>query len=372
MRLVHTADWQIGKPFLRFGDKAEALRAARLEAIEAIGRLAVAKGAAHVLVAGDVYDSETPSNVTLRAPIERMRGFPGVTWHLLPGNHDPHRPAGIWERFSALGPPANVRVHLTAEPVDLGPEAVLLPAPLTNKAETRDLTARFDDTETPPGKIRVGLAHGAVTRFGVKGDEGEAGNQIDPTRAERANLDYLALGDWHRTCEIGAKTWYSGTPEPDRFDSQTVGTALVVDIPQAGAAPTVTPRTVGTYRWASESVEIGEAEALAAHEAALRQAHDPLSRLVLKFCVRGALSMVGRQALVEWLERLEAAVFHLAADLAVRVRPEANDLEAIDFDGVLRRVAETLKARAADETLTVDERTIAEDALMALYLEATA
>ena len=46
MRFLHTADWQIGKPFLRFGEKAEALRAARLDAVERLGELAVAEGIA--------------------------------------------------------------------------------------------------------------------------------------------------------------------------------------------------------------------------------------------------------------------------------------------------------------------------------------
>ncbi|RAI39239.1 metallophosphoesterase family protein [Rhodoplanes roseus] len=372
MRVVHTADWQIGKPFVRFGAKAEAFRAARLDAVEAIGRLAVAEGAAHVLVAGDVFDSDTPTNVTLRAPLERMRGFAAVTWHLLPGNHDAHRPGGPWERMAALGPPANVRLHLTAEPVVLAPDAVLLPAPLTSRAETRDLTARMDDAATPPGTLRIGLAHGAVTRFGVAENEGEATNQIDPGRADKAGLDYLALGDWHRTREIGPRTWYAGTPEPDRHDSQTVGTALLVTLTGAGAPPRVEPRTVGTFRWAADAFELADATPLASREALLRTTHDPVSKLVLKLKVTGALSIAARRALDEWLERLQAAVFHLDTTLALAVRPDPADIERIDFDGVLRRVAESLKARADDPALTTAERQVAEDALLALYLEATA
>ncbi|MBK5957470.1 hypothetical protein CCR97_04495 [Rhodoplanes elegans] len=372
MRFVHTADWQIGKPFVRFGDKAEAFRAARLDAVEAIGRLAVAEGAPHVLVAGDVFDSDSPTNVTLRAPIERMRGFSAVTWHLLPGNHDAHRPGGPWERLAALGLPANVRLHLSPEPVALGETAEVLPAPLTSRHETRDLTARMDDTETPEGAIRIGLAHGAVTRFGTPDDEGEAANQIDPGRAEKARLDYLALGDWHRTRQIGPRTWYAGTPEPDRHDSQTVGTALLVTIPQAGAPPTVEPRSVGTYRWATDAFDLADTDTLAAREAVLRNAHDPVSKLVLRLKITGALSIAARQNLDEWLERLQASVFHLDAALSLAIRPDAADLERIDFDGVLRRVAESLKARAADPALGAAERQTAEDALLALYLEATA
>ena len=92
LRFLHTADWQIGKPFRQFGEREALLKRARLEAIETIGRLAVAEGVRHVLVAGDVYDSEAPAPQTLREPLERMRAFPGLAWQLVPGKHDPHRP----------------------------------------------------------------------------------------------------------------------------------------------------------------------------------------------------------------------------------------------------------------------------------------
>ena len=95
MRLIHTADWQIGKVFKQFGAKEESLRQARLAAIERLGTLAKENGAKHILVAGDIYDHEAPNILTLRAPIERMKSFADVQWHLLPGNHDPHRPEGV-------------------------------------------------------------------------------------------------------------------------------------------------------------------------------------------------------------------------------------------------------------------------------------
>jgi DNA repair exonuclease SbcCD nuclease subunit len=370
MRFIHTADWQIGKPFLRFSAKAEALRAARLDAVERLGRLAVSEGVADILVAGDVFDAETPTNVTLRGPLQRMQGFAGVTWHLLPGNHDPHRPGGVWERLIALGLPSNVRPHLSPEPVALAAGCFLLPAPLTTKSETRDLTAGMGGRATPAGAIRIGLAHGAITQFGAS--EGEAKNPVDPARAERAGLDYLALGDWHRTQAINPRTWYAGTPEPDRHNSQAIGTALLVTIAQAGALPDVVPCPVGTYHWRSDTIALGEIDRLAAHEATLRAAAEPLSKLVVELAITGAVSIAARRSLDEWIERLQASVFHLDAGLDLRILPDRADLESIDFDGVLRRVAETLKSRAGDEGLALPERLIAEDALMTLYFEATA
>ena len=94
---------EIGKVFKQFGDKEESLRQATLTAIKSIGRLAVQESADHVLVAGDVFDNKVPTEVTLRAPLERIKLFPQVKWHFLPGNHDPHRPQGLWERLTRLG-----------------------------------------------------------------------------------------------------------------------------------------------------------------------------------------------------------------------------------------------------------------------------
>src|SRR3546814_10816514 len=95
-----------------------------------------------------------------------MRRFPAVTWHLIPGNHDPHRPKGVWDRVREQGVPENVRLHLSPEPAALDASAVLLPAPLTRRSEGGDLTEWMDGTETPDGSLRIGLAHGSVVGFG--------------------------------------------------------------------------------------------------------------------------------------------------------------------------------------------------------------
>ena len=70
---------------------------------------------------------------TLLEPLERMRGFPGVSWHVISGNHDFHRGNGLWDRARALGLPSNVHLHLAPEAAPLGDGAVLLPAPLKPK-----------------------------------------------------------------------------------------------------------------------------------------------------------------------------------------------------------------------------------------------
>jgi DNA repair exonuclease SbcCD nuclease subunit len=337
----------------------------RLAAIERLGALAKSNGVHHILVAGDVYDNEAPNPHTLRAPIERMKPFADIHWHLLPGNHDPHRPEGVWDRVAQLGLPSNIHLHLTPTPFPLDDNAILLPAPLLRKSEYDDISAWMDAAVTPPGSLRIGLAHGSVVNFG---SEGEATNPIDPARAGMAQLDYLALGDWHRTLQVGPASWYAGTPEPDRAGRQEQGTALLVDIAGSRAAPSVSPLTTGTYRWITRSERLDDEGALVDFDQRLRDEPD-LSRLVLRLRVEGSLPLVTHAAFQRRMADLEAAVFHLDLDQAsLTVRPTQADLEAIDFDGVLRRSADRLKNVIDDSAASPELRRRAEEALVELYV----
>ena len=168
MRFVHTSDWHVGKSFSFADEAAQSLRDERLEAVTRIGRLALAQDAPTVLVAGDIYDVPTPVERTLWQPIERMRAFPALTWHLIPGNHDAHTAHGPWERLRRQKDklPENIRLHLTPEPAEIaGGAAWLLPAVLTRRHAYGDPTADLDGQATPEGATRIGLAPWLHHRF---------------------------------------------------------------------------------------------------------------------------------------------------------------------------------------------------------------
>ena len=168
MRFIHTSDWQIGKTFRLVDDETLAiLRAERLDVISRIGRLAQEHGAAAVLVAGDVFDVTGVSLTTLLQPIERMRQFTGVEWHLVPGNHDAHGADGPWERLLRTPLPPNIKLHTRPEPQPIsGTSAWVLPAILTQRHSLSDTTLPMDAMSTPEGALRIGLAHGSVRSFG--------------------------------------------------------------------------------------------------------------------------------------------------------------------------------------------------------------
>jgi hypothetical protein len=79
--------------------------------------------------------------------------------------------------------------------------------------------------------------------------------------------------------------------------------------------------------------------------------------------------MAGRARIDAVLAGLEAAVCTLETDFAgLRIRPDPQDLEAIDFDGALRQAAQRLQARLQAPGLAPEDERVVEGALVKLHL----
>ena len=367
-RFIHTADWQVGKVF-RFVDDAAmgTLQTARLEAITRIGELALEHHVQHVLVAGDVYDHAAPSLRSRNQVIERMRAHDSVQWHLLPGNHDPHQPNGLWDQICRRGLPDNIHAHTEATVATIEPDvATLLPAPLHHRRTLADPTAWMDQAHTDDGLIRIGLAHGAVHGFDT--DEEQRANPIEPTRPQLARLDYLALGDWHGELQVNERCWYSGTPETDSFQTRGRGTALLVEIDGPGELPHVTPLSTGQFRWVSLDERAESIEDIKLLDSQLRRIEGNLNRTLVDLRVYGALSLADMQQFEEQIvEGAAAALLHLRINREqLYPEPTDEDLDSIDPGGVVRAAADRLR-RVAEAGASDAE--LAREALHRLYVE---
>ena len=338
-RFLHTADWQMGRQYRQFeAEDAAAMAEARFTAVERIAQLASDQACDAVLVAGDVFDAQTVSDRTIRRTFNAMAGFSGP-WVLLPGNHDAALAESVWSRAQRLGAvPANVVLALTPGVIELLDQGIaVLSAPLTQRMTHSDLTDSFDGLETASGLLRVGLAHGSVQ--GILPEDIDATN---PIAADRARLDYLALGDWHGVKQIDARTWYSGTPEPERFRNNEAGYALVVDIAAPGAVPTVTPHRTGQYEWHQVQQTLSVDTDL---DELLRLIDLPAAS-VLDIRLSGEIDLAGEQRLEEALSVAQARHRSLRCDRSgLSLRPTDEDISALHADGYLGEVIEELRAR---------------------------
>jgi len=179
---IHTADWQLGKPFAGVDDPAKCslLQNERIDVIRRIADIAVERKAEFVLVAGDLFDSPRATKTTVSAACSAI-GQIGLPVYAIPGNHDHGGAGGLWDQEffqrerDQLAP--NFHVLLKAEPVELE-HAVLFPCPLLRRHESTDPTnwlRSFPEEMTRFGdKPRVVIAHGSVTDFGGFRDDEES------------------------------------------------------------------------------------------------------------------------------------------------------------------------------------------------------
>jgi hypothetical protein len=268
---------------------------------------------------------------------------------MMPGNHDAALAAGVWTRARQLGClPANV--HLLDQPVatvfpELG--CVVLAAPLTQRQTYSDLTDWFDAAPSDSGLIRIGIAHGSVG--GILPESVDATNPIAADRAATARLDYLALGDWHGTRRIDARTWYSGTPEPDRFRANEPGNVLQVDIARAGAEPVVEVVPVAAYRWREWERRLTVASDLDELESSLAAVD---SRDVVALRLAGDVDLEQQRRIRQLLGVAQARARTLETDLSgIRLKPTDADIATLAADGYVGEVLAELRdlAQAGDE-----------------------
>ena len=368
-RFIHSSDLHIGK---RFGNMPEDLRGRLREARHGIiGRLAAQArdhGATTILLAGDTFDTETPTPAVRRQAFSEMAQNTPLRWVVLPGNHDSLQAAELWSAAA----PDNVVFAIEPEAMTIASDVALLPAPCTTRRPGRDLTEWMDSAATPEGAIRLGLAHGAIQDFS---EDAAASDIIAPDRAARAGLDYLALGDWHGYIAVNARTHYSGTPEPDRFKHDRPGQALLVSIAGRGATPEITPVETGSFAWRTVPLHFLAGDDSAALLAALLPAGALRRQTLLRIAASGRVRLGGRTALTMAIDGaapdfalLELDESELATDC------ESEDLDLIDRAGALREAAQALLAESIDEARSSPDREVSRQALVRLfsYCEAVA
>ena len=365
---IHTADWQLGKPFGQFpAEIGGALRMARQDVISKIAQAAKSAGAKHVLVAGDVWDTKTPSKATLRQPLAIMGEESEVQWWLLPGNHDPDGTDGLWDRVEAIKP-ANVQPLREATPFEIEPGIFILPAPWSRIQHGQDLTEWMVSCDTPKDGIRIGLAHGGVRGFG---SEGEGSREIiPPDRAETARLDYLALGDWHGYAEISPRSFYPGTPEPDRHKSGARGQVLAVTV-DAGTVPQVNIIPTANYDWPLIKLNVepgGLRDQLLDLRRQLKTGH-PLRHTHVRLDVSGEMTVEDWNEFEAFSEEMlgECASFDVRGRETIRLLVIAEDIESLDAQGSVREAADVLAARSENPDLSLDDRQMASEALRLLF-----
>lgn len=148
---------------------------------------------------------------------------------------------------------------------------------------------------------------------------------------------------------MNPRSWYSGTPEPDRFprnDDYQGGQVLAVTA-QRGQLPAVQPRPTACLRWLPLRVELQSSADVERLERQLEQllGDEPGQQLLL-LEEQGSLSLEGHRRYDALLERWEAQLLRLKRRGRCGTSPDAQELAELcgrSDDPLIARVASDLQ-----------------------------
>ena len=365
-RFIHSSDLHLGR---RFSNLPEDIRGRLMEArhlaINALAAAAREHGADDIFIAGDLFDTETPSERVWRQALAAMRAAERLRWWIIPGNHDSLAAETLWKRFCDEAPDS-VRLVEKPTPVEVAPQVTLVPSPVPSRFPGRDLTEWMTGCATPEGYLRIGLAHGGVVTFGSE-DDGRETIPID--RARSAGLDYLALGDWHGFMQLSDRAFYSGSPERDRFKHQGRGICLAVTIPGPRAVPQINEVETGKFDWSKVELHLTpEQDAAQAFASVLPNASAGRRNMLLRTLATGWIRLPQRIALETAIEHALPEFGHFEfSDSELMTECVAEDLDEIAAGGALRVAAKTLYEDARNDGASPLDRRVADAALSRLY-----
>ena len=290
MRLLHTADWHLGRTF-----HGESLSAAHATTIDHLVTLARESAVDAVVVAGDVYDRALPPVEAIELADEALARLSEVCPVIvISGNHDSGRRLGFGARVLTKG-----GVHLHTVPANTGAavpvgEGIVYPIPylepdvvratfgVEERTHAAVLSAAMhrvhaDLDRRPPATPTAVLAHAFVTGATESDSERDltVGGSASVSSSVFDGIGYLALGHLHGPQRVGDLGRYAGSPVALSFsEARHVKSTAVVEVLGIGSTvelvPCPVPRALATIRGTLEELLL--TPDLAAHEDAWVQA----------------------------------------------------------------------------------------------------
>lgn len=205
MKLLHTSDLRLGMAFPHHVQRAEELRAARLDSLRAVLALAAREGAQAVILAGNTLADNRVAHLDLMDAVSVLSGSP-VPVYLLPGLTDPDTPDSPYAvRADLFVAP----IHVLRTPVQVG-GLTLVPFPVRSREAL------------PPWEGKGQLAVACA-----------------PPPQAPGGFEYVAMGGSPFPEHHGAAHW-CGTPEGYDYGHPPGAVTLIEDL-QPRSLPTGSP-----------------------------------------------------------------------------------------------------------------------------------
>lgn len=263
LKLLHTADWHIGKQFGLFEvEVSRKLARDRVSVIEQIMGRARHYDVDGVLCAGDLFDEPDPGEQWWRAVRDVFTKWNKAGWNrpviLLPGNHDPLTHGSVFSDQHPFRRDLPDWIHVVDRndfELELNDRAVVYATPCHSTAGDNDLALTLPRRNEGDERIRIGLVHGST--FDMAGYENRF--PVSKDAPQKRGLDYLAIGDTHSFREVNgnevAPIVYPSAPEPTKFGESGAGYVAIVTFRRRGLRPRIQREHVARWTWREVTVQ---------------------------------------------------------------------------------------------------------------------
>ncbi|MGA2121496.1 MAG: DNA repair exonuclease [Methanoregula sp.] len=217
MKLIHIADTHLGLAAFSRLDPESGMNLREKQIYENFlaGVDIIVKQKPDVLVhAGDLFDTVKPKTkayTTVLEALERLHAA-GIPLVIIAGNHSMVKTRYTTSPFEVL---TYHKSQITAaykfryEKIELGDTVFHL---IPNMLRVEDYRTAFDEIELSSSCNNVLVTHGLATQIKDKRLATVAEHELDGTILSE-NFDYIALGHYHRQCQVTDNAWYSGSTE---------------------------------------------------------------------------------------------------------------------------------------------------------------
>ncbi len=356
MKFIHTADLHLGKPFTGMGDKGDELRAAQFDTLDKIMELAKSENVDFILIAGDLFDSNEVRRQTVSKAGKILGGIDPIPVLILPGTHDVLNEGSVYHS-EALQLVPNIKVFgVDGRTIKVGDAAIHGRANDTKQGGVRPLSELEPD---PDAAFNVAVLHASIE---IEGKSSPEDYLLSIEELASSGMDYIALGHWHSKSEFtsgATNAWYSGAPEPTKYDEgDGAGQVLVVELTDGGAD--VRAFDVATFTWLDETLDVSTCPPVEALNTEIRsRAGD---RTILRLKLAGTLNE-GEELSAQALEdEFAEEFFHLEIDDA-KVGYPLVDVEGLFPDGTIGALFVTSLKESIANTSDEEDRAIMEKAL---------
>lgn len=219
-KFIHAADIHLDSPQLNLdqydGAPSGELRVATRDAFDNLIQCAIDQEVNFLLIAGDLYDKDSPDFNTPRHVREKFRELQkhGIRVFVIQGNHDAETLTR--KSFGALKFPENVHVFPTRKPETVRLEEIgvaIHGQGFASRAVEDDLSAKYPAPVS--GQFNIGILHTNVG--GIQAHDNYAPSSLEGLRSR--GYEYWALGHIHKREELAG----GGKFQQIRYSGNTQG-----------------------------------------------------------------------------------------------------------------------------------------------------